>query len=219
MAETVSACAATHETVALRTLRFPAVTSTAPQREPDVEGARLDATLMRRVAAHDSAALGELYDRHGRALFSLILRILRHQGEAEEVLQDVFVAAWTRADTYDESLGPAIAWLLRIARNRAVDRLRANAVRLRTQEQAPADPAHIDTPETHAWVSQQQSAVGRALAALPAEQRLLIEQAYFLGLTQSELAARHHLPLGTVKTRVRGGMTALRQALSHLGTE
>jgi RNA polymerase sigma-70 factor (ECF subfamily) len=191
----------------------------AQKREPDLEAARVDVALMRQVAARDSAALGTLYDRHHRLLFGLILRILRQQGEAEEVLQDVFVAVWTRADTYDEALGPPIAWMLRIARNRAVDRLRANAVRIRTHETAPAGTEIVETPEAHAWVSEQQSAVGRALAALPHEQRLLIEQAYFMGLTQSELAERHGLPLGTVKTRVRSGMMALRQALSHLGTE
>lgn len=174
---------------------------------------------MRRMAARDSTALGELYDRHSRLLFGLILRIVRHQGEAEDVLQEAFLAAWTRADTYNQDLGAPVAWLLRIARNRALDRLRANAARTRAVDSAPAENDCVETPEAQAWVSQQQGAVGRALAALPEDQRLLIEQAYFMGLTQSELAERHGLPLGTVKTRVRSGMLALRQSLAHLGTE
>ena len=85
-----------------------------------------------------NAPSASLYDRHSRLLFGLILRILRDRSEAEEVLQEVFVLVWTRADTYNVSLGPPAAWLVRIARNRAIDRLRANTVRLRAVESAPA---------------------------------------------------------------------------------
>jgi RNA polymerase sigma-70 factor (ECF subfamily) len=116
------------------------------------------------------------------------------------------------------TLGPPAAWLVRIARNRAIDRLRANSVRLRAVESAP-DPPAAESPETRASLSQQQLAVARALDALPRDQRELIEQAYFLGLTQSELADRFKLPLGTVKTRIRTGMMALRQQLSEMFIE
>ena len=174
---------------------------------------RADIALIERIVAREADAVGELYDRHNRLLFGLILRILRHRSEAEEVLQEVFVLVWTRAETYNVALGSPAAWLVRIARNRAIDRLRANAVRLRAVESAPA-AANVDNPEAQATASEQQRVVARALESLPADQRTLIEEAYFLGMTQSELADKFKLPLGTVKTRIRAGMQALRQQLS-----
>jgi len=173
-----------------------------------------DIALFERVATCDQSALGELYDRHSRLLFGLILRILKDQGDAEEVLQEVFVQAWTRASTYNAALGSPAGWLVGIARNRAIDRLRAKTVRLRAAEAVPMPPP-IETPEVRASLSERQRDVQRALDALPSEQRELIEQAYFLGLTQSELAARFSLPLGTVKTRVRTGLLALRGHLQR----
>src|SRR4249919_1669079 len=166
------------------------------------EETRADVELIDRVVARDASAIGDLYDRHSRLLFGLILRIIRDRSEAEEILQEVFVQVWTRAETYNVSLGPPAAWLVRIARNRAIDRLRANAVRLRAVEAAPV-PDPVQSPESSAGVSEQQRAVARALDTLPADQRVLIEQAYFQGLTQSELAEKFALPLGTVKTRIR----------------
>jgi RNA polymerase sigma-70 factor, ECF subfamily len=177
------------------------------------DGQADDIALLVRVAARDQNALADLYDRHCRLLFGLALRILRNRAEAEEVLQEVFVQAWTKVDTYSAALGTPVAWLVRIARNRAIDRLRANQVRDRTVEAfEPALPA-VETAETHVVRGEEQRAVLRALAALPPEQRELIEHAYFEGLTQSELAERFHLPLGTVKTRVRTGMMSLRRGL------
>jgi RNA polymerase sigma-70 factor (ECF subfamily) len=171
-----------------------------------------DIALFERVAACDSSALAELYDRHSRLLFSLILRILKDRGEAEEVLQEVFVQAWTRVKTYNLRLGSPVGWLIGMARNRAIDRLRAKTARDRAAGALPT-PDPVETPETRASLSERQRDVQRALDALPSEQRELIEQAYFLGLTQSELAMRFSLPLGTVKTRIRTGLLALR---SHI---
>ncbi len=177
-----------------------------------------DIALLDRIVARDQDAVAALYDRHGRLLFGLILRILHDRSEAEEVLQEVFVLVWTRAETYNVALGSPAGWLVRIARNRAIDRLRANSVRLRAVESAP-EPMAADSPESRAAQSEQQRAVARALDTLPPDQRMLIEQAYFLGLTQSELAERFKLPLGTVKTRIRTGMTALREQLSQIVIE
>jgi RNA polymerase sigma-70 factor (ECF subfamily) len=192
------------------------VTGTRLERDGAPEDpAAVDIRLMERMVARDANAVGELYDRHSRLLFGLVLRILGHRNDAEEVLQEVFMAVWNRSETYNVALGPPVGWLVRVARNRAVDRLRANAVRLRTAESMAAPSAPIDTPETHAASSEQQRQVAQALSALPGEHRALIEQAYFLGLTQSELAERHKLPLGTVKTRIRTGMLTLRQCLSQ----
>jgi len=178
------------------------------------EDTSADIALIDRIVARDETAVGALYDRHSRLLFGLILRIIRDRSEAEEILQEVFVLVWTRAETYNVSLGPPAAWLVRIARNRAIDRLRANSVRVRAVESAP-EPPPSENPESQASASEQQRAVARALESLPADQRVLIEQAYFLGLTQSELAERFKLPLGTVKTRIRTGMLALRERLSQ----
>jgi RNA polymerase sigma-70 factor, ECF subfamily len=176
---------------------------------------RGDLAILERIAAGDEHAVGELYDRHSRLLFGLILRILRNRHEAEEVLQEAFVTVWTRAETYNEALGSPLAWLVRVARNRAIDRLRANAVRQRAAEHAPPPP-QVETPDARACLNEQQRQVARALETLPPEQRALIEQAYFLGLTQSELAERFHLPPGTVKTRIRTGMLTLREQLSQV---
>ena len=179
------------------------------------DDARADIALLGRVIARDGRAIGELYDRHSRLLYGLILRILRNRSEAEEVLQEVFVQVWTRADTYNVELGAPVAWLVRIARNRAIDQIRSNSVRARTAEATPLPPP-VETPEARAVMSEQQRAVARALGTLPLEQRELIEHAYFQGLTQSELAERFQLPLGTVKTRVRTGMMTLRRELQQV---
>src|SRR6266852_6167459 len=120
-----------------------------------------DIALLDRIVARDGCAIGELYDRHSRLIFGLILRILKDRGEAEEVLQEVFFLVWTRAETYNVALGSPAAWLVRIARNRAIDRLRANNVRARAVE-AVLPPPCIDSPETHAAVSERRRVVTRA---------------------------------------------------------
>jgi RNA polymerase sigma-70 factor (ECF subfamily) len=180
--------------------------------QPTADDARADLARLDRVVARDQSALGELYDAHSRLLFGLILRIVRDRSEAEEILQEVFVQAWTRAATYHPALGSPVAWLVGIARNRAIDRLRARAVRGRLSESTAADPS-VTTPEVRPSLGEAQLDVQRALEALPSEERDLIEQAYFFGFTHSELAERFSLPLGTVKTRIRRGMIALRGKL------
>ena len=180
-----------------------------------VDDARADVAILDRIVARDEQAVGDLYDRHSRLLYGLILRILKDRGEAEEVLQEVFVLVWTRAETYNVALGSPAAWLVRVARNRAIDRLRSNAVRVRAVEAAPM-PAAVPNPEVRAAESERLRAMTRALDALPDEQRVLIEQAYYLGRTQAELAERFQLPLGTVKTRMRTGLIALRERLSQI---
>lgn len=168
--------------------------------------------LVKRLTARDTEALGELYDRYSHLLFGLIVRILQDRGEAEDVLEEVFVQAWSRASSYDAALGPPAAWLLGIARNRSIDRLRAKATRQRTLDHVPIPPS-LETSESITGATERQRQIRRALDTLPTEQRDLIEQAYFLGSTQAEMAAQLNLPLGTVKTRVRTGLTRLRTLL------
>ena len=174
-----------------------------------------DLQLIERIAARDAGAIATLYDRHSRTLYGLILRILQDRSESEEVLQEVFLVAWTRVETYERELGSPIAWLVRIARNRAIDRLRANRTRSRAVDGAVA-AGSVDSPEGAAIHAERRRVVARALGRLPPEQRELIETAYFKGLSQSELAVLFQLPLGTVKTRIRSGMRTLRNALQSL---
>jgi RNA polymerase sigma factor (sigma-70 family) len=173
------------------------------------DDARVDHALLTRVAARDQSALGELYDRQSRLLFGLILRILKDQGEAEEVLQEVFVQVWARAGTYNVELGSPAGWLVGIARSRAIDRLRMHAVRVRAAEDV-SKPPPVESPEARASLGEQQRDIQRALDILPVEQRELIERAYFRGSTQSELAAQFNLPLATVSSFIRAGLLALR---------
>jgi RNA polymerase sigma-70 factor (ECF subfamily) len=178
-----------------------------------------DVSLLERLAARDAGAVGELYDRHSRLLYALILRILRDRSEAEEVLQEVFLIVWNRVESYDAALGSPQAWLVGIARNRAIDRLRSNTSRARALGVMTAAPLSGADPEASASLGELQRAVARALDAIPRSQRELIEEAYFQGLTQSELAERHGLPLGTVKTRIRSGLLTLRRQLSQVAAE
>jgi RNA polymerase sigma-70 factor (ECF subfamily) len=185
-----------------------------------------DLQLLERIALRDADAVAALYDRYARPLYSLVHRIIRDAGEAEDILQEVFLRVWEKADTYDPALGTPMAWLVRIARNRAIDRVRARQARPVTEPPGAGDsgvadrlldvPAADPTPERLTRTSEEQRAVAEALSRLAPEQRVLIEHAYFLGLTQSELAERFKLPLGTVKTRVRTGMIAMREHLQHL---
>jgi RNA polymerase sigma-70 factor (ECF subfamily) len=163
-----------------------------------------DEALLRRVAAGDARALRRLYDRCAPTALALALRILRNRAEAEDTLQDAFLEAWKRAKSFDPRRGSATAWVMTIARSRALDRLRARGSVDRTaqavaREQALPLPLPIESAEQR----QERDRLQRALSALPPEQRAVLELAYFEGLTQSEIAARTGDPLGTVKTRCR----------------
>ncbi len=184
-----------------------------------------DIGLLRRIVARDEAALADFYDRHSRLVYSLIMRILGSPSDAEDVLQETFVRVWSRADTYDAVLGSPAAWLTRIARNRAIDRLRARRVRgdlavepaVRTDDAPRAvEPITRDTPETQLEGRTTAGAIRTALATLTKDQRALIEAAFFEGYTHSELATRFGVPLGTVKTRIRSGLTAMRGHLEQV---
>ncbi len=181
-----------------------------------------DLDLLQRIAARDDAALASLYDSHCRLVYSLILRIVRSAADADEVLQETFVRVWTRADTYDARLGSPAAWLTRIARNRAIDRVRAARVRAdlavepaHPTDAPPPEPETHVTPERELQGTRTSRAVGAALAGLPAVQRELIEAAFFDGYTHHELATRFGVPLGTVKTRIRTGLMAMRGRLEQ----
>ena len=163
-------------------------------------------------------ALAELYDRYRLILFGLILRILNSRGEAEDVLQELFLQVWQRAGQFDEMRGRPFTWLATLARSRAIDRLRALDSRERTAQEAARETEARETVSDaadDAVRSEQGEVVRRALAELPEEQRRCLVLAYFEGLTQSEIAARLDQPLGTVKTRMRSGLIRLRELLGQ----
>lgn len=173
---------------------------------------------LRRLAAGDGDAAARLYDRHARAVYSLALRIVNDEGDAEDVVQEVFAQAWRQAARYDASRGAVVAWLLMMARSRAIDKLRS--ARARPDSRGVDDPRAIDempavVRDAHSRIIDAENArlAQRALAELPLLQRLVIELAYYEGLTQREIADRLEQPLGTVKSRLRLGLLKLRDAL------
>jgi RNA polymerase sigma-70 factor (ECF subfamily) len=175
--------------------------------------------LIRRAATGDQEALAELYDSTSRWVYGVALRILTDQMMAEEVTIDVYEQVWRQAASYDLDRGKPLAWLLMLARSRAIDRLRASNQQRQREEPLDLDyssASSIIDPEEDLLVSEKRRLVQAALASLRPEQREAVELAYFLGLTQSEIAERLQLPLGTVKTRIRLGMIKLRELLLPL---
>lgn len=173
-----------------------------------------DAELLRAVAAGDESALAAIYDRYSSILLGLLLRILHSRAEAEDVLQEVFVQVWRRADSFDESRGRGFTWLVTLARSRAIDRLRALDSRQRAATASAAEPSEVVSDASlDAFRSEQREIVRSALSQLTEDQRRTLLLAYEEGLTQSEIAARLNQPLGTVKTRTRAGLMKLRELL------
>jgi RNA polymerase sigma-70 factor, ECF subfamily len=172
---------------------------------------------VRQAANGDQAALARLYDSTNRMVYGLILRIVSNTHTAEEVLLDVYLQIWRKAETYAPGKGTVLAWLFTIARSRAIDALRSRASK-ESGQQDPLDTASaaIDkspSPEENSAISQRRQYVQQCLAELPTEQREAIELAYFRGLSHSEIAEALKQPLGTIKTRVRLGMARLRESL------
>lgn len=170
--------------------------------------------LLSRVAARDAAALRTVYDRHAGKAMAIALRILRSQQEAEEIVQEVFLEVWKRAAEFDVERGTISSWIASIARSRSIDRLRSRGTADRTAaslaaEPPPQTPTPLEDVEQRIW----RDKVGAALNELPDEQRAVLEQAYFEGLTQREIAERTGQPLGTVKTRVRLALEKLQSLL------
>jgi len=182
------------------------------QRRDDPDGA-----LMVRVEARDADALAELYDRHAARLLGLARRILGEGGEAEEVLQEVFLFAWRAAAAYDAARGNVLTWLLIATRSRAIDRIRSRKSASRTGAKSlddlAADPAAPDDVERNSADRQWEVICRTAVGELPGDQKQVLELAYFEGLTQQEIADRTATPLGTVKTRARLGLMKLRERL------
>jgi RNA polymerase sigma-70 factor (ECF subfamily) len=175
-----------------------------------------DAALLRQVADRQPEALGVLYNRYASTVLALGKRILGSLADAEEVLQEVFLYAWNHAGRYDAGRSSVSTWLVLVARSRAIDRLRTRKVVERTHE-----TAHQEAPPEHAspegvetvFVRERRERVRGEMEKLPPEQKQVLEMAFYEGLSQSEIAAKDDLPLGTVKTRTLLAMKKLRGAL------
>jgi RNA polymerase sigma-70 factor (ECF subfamily) len=196
-----------------------------------------DEGLVREMIGGSEAALGSLYDRHGNVVFAAALRTGTDRGIAAEVVQETFLALWNQAERFDPDRGSLLSWLLTIARNRAIDRLRAagrhdRAVAFSSFGQADQDDLSTaewltssgeligsagpePTPEVALTSREDRSAVEAAVAALDPMERAVIVLAYGSGLSQSEIAARLDWPIGTVKTRTRRALRRLRDRLEE----
>jgi RNA polymerase sigma-70 factor (ECF subfamily) len=179
--------------------------------------AMADRAAINRMARGDQDALGELYDRHGRLVYSLALRIVRDQRDAEEVVQEVFAQAWRQSGRYDAARGSVVGWMLRLTRSRAIDRVRGRRAR---PDVAADEAALLDLADTAPGADEQLASadqatqVRAALESLPFLQRTAIELAFYEGLTHTEIADRLEEPVGTVKTRIRQGLLKLRDRLA-----
>jgi RNA polymerase sigma-70 factor (ECF subfamily) len=183
--------------------------------EGSAEDRAADRAAVGRMAAGEAEALGELYDRHARGVYSLALRILQHPADAEDVVQEVFSQAWRQASRYDAARGVVAAWLLTLARSRAIDRLRARRTHVERSIEGAGGFADVaPLPDTEMLSVEQVALVRAALDALPLLQRMAIELAYYEGLTHAEIAERLEQPLGTVKTRIRLALARLRDTLA-----
>lgn len=173
--------------------------------------------LVTRLAAGDESAFAQLYDCTNRIVYGLALRILGDSSSAEDVAMEVYLQVWRTASRYDHQRGTVTSWLVMLARSRALDCLRSRRARRADLEENVDDVPNLrdsrPTPEVASLESGRSRIVQKAMADLTADQREVIELAYFSGLSHSEMAERTGLPLGTVKTRIRLGMIHLRKLL------
>lgn len=175
-----------------------------------------DAALLQRLLRRDAGAFEELYDRHSRSVYALVLRILQQASTAEELVQEVFLLVWRNAAIYDPKRGPFLPWLLAMARNRALDHLRLKSERQRRREdQVDELPPVVSSPDFEGHLDEKRRAlkVRELMASLDPQQKRAIELAYFEGLSHSEIASALKEPLGTVKSWIRNGLLRLKEAL------
>jgi len=176
-----------------------------------------DRQCIQRMASKDANALDAFYTRYNRLAFGLIFRIVGNRSDAEDVLTEVFWQVWQQSPRYDASRGKPVAWLLTIARTRAIDCLRSSSrQQLKTEEfdtQKDPLPASLHREPDSFVLADTRQAVQEALETLPEQQRIPLEMAYFQGMSHTEIASALGQPLGTVKDRIRTGMLHLRKRL------
>ncbi len=194
------------------------MTDFTPSEEPG-DRSRIDADLLQRVARGDRTAFTALYDRFSRPLYATALRILHDAREAEDIIQEVFLAMWEKAAVFEPGRGSAFSWAVTLTRNRAIDRIRMR--KRRAELLTASSPEELgyasagDEGDSADALSLKEKAVTvrAAVAALPADQQRALQLAFFSGLTQQEIADKLREPLGTIKARIRRGLLRLRDSL------
>ena len=177
-----------------------------------------DEALLALCSRADENALGELYDRYGRVAYGLALRIVRDRGLAEDAVQEAFLAVWRSAGAFLAEQGKPSTWILTLVHRRAVDLVRREE-RRRAEPLEETDHPTGEATDEEAWLRAQRQVVQEALRKLPPDQREAIELAYYGGFTQSELAEKLGLPLGTIKSRMFTGLKRLRELLAESGLD
>ena len=172
-----------------------------------------DEQVLEAVGRGDDDALGVLYDRFGRLAFRLAFRILRDRALAEDAVQEAFLAVWRSADAYKRERAKPSTWILTVVHRRAVDLVRREQSRRGEPLEVAPEPS-VGPVDEDAVLRDRRAAVQAALTELPGDQRQALELAYYGGLTQSELAERLGVPLGTVKSRMFAGLGRLRELLA-----
>ena len=175
--------------------------------------------LLRRIGQGDRRSFEELYARFSGVLFSTAYRVLNNQQAAEDVLQDVFIQIWEKAPLYDPARGKPMTWAVTLTRNKSIDRLRSTQRRNRLQDDVEREAQtfeQFDDRSSFDAVAQGETGalVREAIGKLSKDQREAIELAFFSSMTQTEIAERLKVPLGTVKARIRRGMMKLKDVLS-----
>jgi RNA polymerase sigma-70 factor (ECF subfamily) len=166
-----------------------------------------DMRLVARIRAGDQQAMSELYDRYGKVVYAVALRVLQDAGGAEDVLQDVFLQLWRNPDAFDASRGSLAAWLAVISRHRSIDRLRKRRPETDIEDCVIAGGPDLRDEAEHKLMIEK---VRGVLAEMSPDQRNVLELAFFQGLTHTEIAEKTGEPLGTIKTRIRSGLQQLR---------
>lgn len=172
--------------------------------------------LISRIAEQDQTALSLLYDRYSRIIYAIAYRILNSAEESEEIVLDVFTQVWRIAKNYNSQKARVDTWLFMLTRSRALDRLRSYArldKAVAISEDAIMMQPHTDSPEEDVLIRERRSYVEACLSEIPDDQRLVLELAYFGGLSHSEISAKTGISLGTVKTRIRLGLKKLRELI------
>lgn len=173
---------------------------------------------MRRVAQGDESALGVLYDRYARLVFSVSLNMIGNRQTAEEITLDIFTRLWEKSDTYQPRLAKVSTWLMSMTRNRTIDILRRENVRPSghslTWASVGEEAVSNENTEEEAYLTLEMERIRAAVAELPDTHQQVLALAFFAGYSHSEIASKLDLPLGTVKGRIRSGMRKLRALLA-----
>jgi RNA polymerase sigma-70 factor (ECF subfamily) len=187
-----------------------------------------DQELLAAIAEKDSAAIAELYDRYSRIVYGALLRLLRDTDDAEDILQEVFIQVWRKASTYQSSLGAPKQWMIRIAHNRAINLIRSKRSKMKQSEVSISEDGTIasgsmeiagDDLFAKATAAEHNRLLQDALGTLPEDQQHLLDLSFLQGYSHGEISEMLKMPLGTVKTKIRNGLLALRSQLSYLQGE